>query len=176
MAAISSGNASFDSVLVLCKHSDNSAKFYEYLHPMRNSTVVSLLTYKATPIKPMEDLFDEAERRVSPEATAQLIYAILQAEVEPTFHKINVHAAMTPAEVKSQFEPVFDQAKCLQEAYLRKSQRIKADEPVSVKSRTSSSTTADLQQHTPFVTVIKKSTGQHACHNIFPPCRSFWMR
>lgn len=40
----------------------------------------------------------------------------MSAEVKSTFHKINVHAAMSPSEVKSHLEPIFRQAKDLERA------------------------------------------------------------
>lgn len=55
-------------------------------------------------------LFDKAKNEDSPEATASLLYAIFSTEVDSTFHKINVHAAMTPADVRKLFEPIFRQA------------------------------------------------------------------
>lgn len=71
----------------------------------------------ATHMRSMKKLFDDVEGEDTPEHTAHLLYAILSAQVKTTFHKINVHAAMSPAEVRSQFEPVISQAKNLQEKY-----------------------------------------------------------
>ena len=42
---------------------------------------------------------------------------MLSAQIKPTFYKLNVHAAMTPADIWNHFEPVFAQAKVLQEAF-----------------------------------------------------------
>ena len=129
---MSNGDVSFDSVLLICNHSDAAGKFYSLLNKhvlsMRDNAVVPFLVHKTA--TPMETLFEEAEQEDTPEATAHLILAILQAQVEPTFHKINVHTAMTPTDVKRQFEPVLSQARTLQKR---------------------SSTTAS-----PFVTVMKK--------------------
>ena len=121
VSAMSNGDVSYDSVLLICNHSDAAGKFYFQLNkhvlPMRNNPVVPLLALKtATPTKPMDTLFEEAEQEDTPEATAHLVFAILHAQVKPTFHKINVHAAMTPADVKCQFEPVLSQARALREA------------------------------------------------------------
>lgn len=69
----------------------------------------------------MEALFKRAKDEDSPEAIAHLLYAILSAEVDTTFHKINVHAAMTPADVKQHFEPIFKQASFFLESKKRAS-------------------------------------------------------
>ena len=54
------------------------------------------------------------------QATANLLFGVLTAQLKSTFHKINVHAAMTPADIQNQFEPVFEQAKALKEAFERR--------------------------------------------------------
>ena len=43
----------------------------------------------------------------------------------PTFHKINVHAAMSPRDIQTVFNPAFEQARALQEIYQRKAQKEK---------------------------------------------------
>jgi hypothetical protein len=161
ISEMSSHDVNFDSVLLVCNLCDTQGSFYsqlnECLHPMRNNPVVPFLLHKATP---MEGLFDEAESKGTPEATAQLVHAILQAEVQPTFHKINVHAAMSPTGVLGQLEPVFRQAKDLREACLQRARRKK----VSVKSRPSSgsdNTNTTDSEITPFITV---SIGRICCN------------
>ena len=57
------------------------------------------------------------------QATAKLLHAVLCATIKPTFHKINVHAAMTPAEIEQHFKPAFQQAKELRDAYQRSKER-----------------------------------------------------
>ena len=57
------------------------------------------------------------------QATAKLLNAVLCATIKPTFHKINVHAAMTPAEIEQHFKPAFQQAKELRDAYHRSKER-----------------------------------------------------
>lgn len=54
------------------------------------------------------------------QATAELLHAVLTAQLKSTFHKINVHAAMTPADVQKYFKPVFEQADALKEAFERR--------------------------------------------------------
>ena len=51
------------------------------------------------------------------QTTASLLHGVLSAQLKPTFHKVNVHAAMTPTDILSCFEPVFKQARMLREAY-----------------------------------------------------------
>ena len=54
------------------------------------------------------------------QSTARLLYGVLNAQIKPSFHKLNLHAAMTPADIWSHLEPVFSQAKMLQEAFKNK--------------------------------------------------------
>ncbi len=177
-----SGEVSMESLLLLCNHSDGThgylySQLHEYLRPMRNDPVVPLLTRRtpcgATPAipadqpHPLEQLFEEAEREGTPEAFARLLQAILTAQVQPTFHKINVHAAMTPTEIRQLFEPVFSQAQLLQHTYRRKMERIRSEESMaavnakrresiasrrSILSSASSTSTTDPEEM-PFVTV-----------------------
>ena len=56
------------------------------------------------------------------QATAELLYGVLTAQLKSTFHKINVHAAMTPADIQKYFKPVFEQANALKEAFERRAQ------------------------------------------------------
>ena len=51
------------------------------------------------------------------QSTASLLYGILSAQIKPTFHKVNVHAAMTPADIWNHLKDVFTQAKKLQEVF-----------------------------------------------------------
>ena len=52
--------------------------------------------------------------------TASLLYGVLSARIMPTFHKLNVHAAMTPADILNHLKPVFKQAKMLSKAFQSK--------------------------------------------------------
>lgn len=138
-----SGEVNVDSLMLLCNHSDGThgrlnSQVMTYLRPMRNDPVVPLLTFADADIQSLDELFAEAETEDTPEATARLLQAVLVAQVEPTFHKINVHAAMTPAEVKDLFEPVFSQALLLQEAHKKKLQRMQVEESVAKSLRRSS--------------------------------------
>lgn len=160
-----SGDVSVDALLLLCNLADGThGKLYSqltgYLAPMRSDPVVPLLTFKDPLVCSLEELFAEADIEGGPETMARLLHAILMAQVAPTFHKINVHAAMTPSEIKKLFEPVFRQAKLLQDTYQqRKVQRGKEESlgkrRESTASRSSNISSASLNdpEMTPFVTV-----------------------
>ena len=158
LQSIISGKISTDSLRLLCDQSDSKGKYYTQLKKtllfMKNIPVMHLLAYESEkessssssetegiknfhlpPKKPIEELFTEMKDDTI-KSTVNLLYAILSAQVKSTFHKINVHAAMTPSEVWLHFEPAFNQANELQEKYLQ----MKPD---------SSSTTEDM----PLVTV-----------------------
>ena len=51
------------------------------------------------------------------QATASLLHGVLASEIKSTFHKINVHAALTPDQIWSFLKPAIDQANYLKEAY-----------------------------------------------------------
>lgn len=180
--AMCSGEVSFDSLLQLCNHTDGvHGQLYpqlsRYLTPMRDNPMVPLLTFQAPPLRSLEELFAEMELEQSAEATARLLQAILTAQVAPTFHKINVHAAMTPSEIRKLFEPVFRQAQLLQQTYQHKMHRLKAAQeslrtPDSLSRRRDSATSrrsalgsgsslsGPEPEMTPFVTV----SGCAVCH------------
>ncbi len=52
-----------------------------------------------------------------PQVTATLLLGVMNAQIKPTFHKVNVHAAMTPTEILALLHPVFDQARALKEGH-----------------------------------------------------------
>jgi hypothetical protein len=126
---LSSDDIKIDAVSLLCSKFHGLLK--EYLEPMGDNPMIPLLKYQPisnpgnqmspAPDCSIETLFTKAKEENSPEATACLLYAILSAKVDSTFHKINVHAAMTPAVVKKHFEPIFDQARYFQESKNAKS-------------------------------------------------------
>ena len=140
-----------DSLLLLCNYTDDvHGKLYTqingYLKPMRKYPVVPLLTFKEPQGFTLKELFDEAVRCNTPMATARLLQAVLSAEVESTFHKINVHAALTPDKIKEMLEPVFRQAEHLQDTA-----QSTTDSPSSSLYFTNSPFSATNK--TPFVTV-----------------------
>jgi len=45
---------------------------------------------------------------------------VLFAKIKSTFHKLNVHAAMTPDDVWNHLNPVFSQAKKIQDVFQNK--------------------------------------------------------
>ena len=74
------------------------------------------------------------------QSTASLLYGALFARIKPTFHKLNVHAAMTPDDIWNHLNPVFKQAKKILDVFQNKS---KIAEPPTLK--------------VPFVTVSTKA-------------------
>ena len=177
--------ASEDALLLLCNYIDGShGKLYiqvlKFLCPMRNDPVLPLLTFDDPNFSSLEKLFEMAEEEKTPEMTAQLLHAILKVQVKSSFYKINVHAAMTPAEIKKLFTPVVKQAELLEDKYKQVLERVASTASVtSVHWREStgatirgefisvgsSDTNLDesltvLPNRTPFVTV---SVGRCTC-------------
>ena len=110
-----SGKVTEDSIYLLCKHPVDTqgmlhSKLQSYLCSMRNLTVISLLTFQPPLQSSLDELFEAAETHDNPETITHLLHALFTATVKPTFHKINVHAALTPTEIKALFEPAFLQA------------------------------------------------------------------
>ncbi len=58
------------------------------------------------------------------QATVMLLHAVLCAQIKPTFHKINIHAAMTPSDIQKHFKLVFDQARELSDAFKKSKERL----------------------------------------------------
>ena len=77
---------------------------------MRNDSIIGLLTVTDSLNAQLDELFANAEEDKSPKSTSRLLQAILCAKLNSTFHKINVHAAMTPIEVRNELEPALTQA------------------------------------------------------------------
>lgn len=165
--AMYSSDVSMDSLLLLCNYADGTSgklysQLYDYLAPLKKDPVLPLLSFKEPVTHSLKELFEEAEGEKGPEATARLIQAILLAQVESPFHKFNVHAAMTPLEIKKLFEPVFSQAKNLHNIYQQKVPHLREATMSSWAEFTASqckagasltfSATTDLDM-TPFVTV-----------------------
>ena len=74
------------------------------------------------------------------------------AQIKPTFHKINVHAAMTPEDIKTLLKPAFDQAKKTSDFYQRCKYRVVGKrEPVDPSA-------AQVAGHSP---VMKKENFLH---------------
>ena len=157
IAHVSSGEFTMESLLLLCNQTDGAhgmlySQINTYLAPMKKYPVVSLLTLKEPCKLSLEELFTNAEQEKSPEATAHLLQAVFSAQLESTFHKINVHAALSPAEIKTLFDPIFKQAKNLQETYRKSLQHVADANETSEPTFTSSFSSANPNR-TPFVTV-----------------------
>ena len=172
--------ATEDALLLLCSYIDGHGKLYSqvlrFLCPMKNDPVLPLLTFDDPNISSLDKLFEKAEEEKTPEITAQLLHAILKAQVKSSFYKINVHAAMTPEEIKKLFAPVVKQADLLQDTYTQVLERVASAASVTSLHRRESTgatirggyvsdTSLDesltvLPNRTPFVTV---SVGRCAC-------------
>ena len=126
---LGSGNVNLESLCVLCNHYNVTEgifylKLKKCLSILRNDPILPLLASRNSQKLSLEELFDKANQDETPESIAQLLYAVTHAELESTFHKINVHAAMTPSEISRLLEPAFNQAKRLQIAHrLREEKR-----------------------------------------------------
>ena len=122
----SNEEVSMDSLITLCNYSDDNGKFYSQLKErLSQMKVHPLLMLNSKSAKSLEELFHDAEISDSPQATAAFLHALLNSEVQDTFYKINVHAAMTPSEVEHQLKPAFSQAKVLKEKHDQ--QRVEAN-------------------------------------------------
>ena len=113
------GDMSMETILELCssakgKNSNLCCHINAYLASIKNEPIVPTLTLAEPNTCSLDELFLKIKSNNTTKATAQLLQAILQAEVAPTFYKINVHAALTPTEIKKQFHPVFDKARLLE--------------------------------------------------------------
>lgn len=107
-----------EALLHLCSYPEDSTdqlyiEILKYLKPLRNDPVIPLLSFEVPEIKSFDDLFKLSEKQNCPKTTALLLNAVLKAKVKSSFHKINVHAAMTPADVKRNFAPILEQANLL---------------------------------------------------------------
>ena len=75
---------------------------------------------------------------------------MLNAEIVPTFYKINVHAAMTPEDIEKELKPVFLRAHELEESFHRTEKRFKEKNTVYLHDFTDGKA---ISSKTPFVTV-----------------------
>lgn len=152
----------------LCSLLDSSHSWYselkKCLSPIRDNPIRSMLMFDKKPLMAsLDELFAKAEKENTPETTAHLLQALLVAKVDSTFYKINVHAAMTPAEIKNHLVPVFNQAEILQKFHEEKLERVREESTTNresstsqhsvLNSTTSFSTATKPDEEIPFVTV-----------------------
>ena len=136
----SNEEVSMDSLITLCNYSDDNGKFYSQLKErLSQMKVHPLLMLNSKSAKSLEELFHDAEISDSPQATAAFLHALLNSEVQDTFYKINVHAAMTPSEVEDQLKPAFSHAKVLKEKHDQQRVKLEAN-----RMNTSSENTSRL--------------------------------
>ena len=83
----------------------------QLLRRRKEKSIIPLLTFEVNLVDSFDKLFEQADRDRSPEATACLLHALLVAQVKTVFHKINVHAALTPVDIKKLLEPIFEEAR-----------------------------------------------------------------
>ena len=124
----SATNSAEKSILGLCQYLGGSAtpfnaNILEYLCLMRNDSIIGLLKLPDNQSASLDELFDTAASEKTPKATSCLFHAILTAFVSSSFHKVNVHAAMTPADVRKQMKPVLNQANKMLQIYEQMLQR-----------------------------------------------------
>ncbi len=104
-------------VLQHCKYiHDNCINVFVMLHNQllkrrEEKSIIPLLTFEESLTDSFDKLFEQVDRDRSPEATACLFHAVCVAEVKTIFHKINVHAALTPVDIKKLLEPIFEEAR-----------------------------------------------------------------
>lgn len=117
LKAVYPDEVNLQSLLLLCNYNSGYLCdiINECLSTLRKNPILSLLVYKTPPCCTFEKLFSDAEK--GPEHIANLLEAILLAEVDSTFHKINIHAALTPGDLETLLNPVVEQAQLLQKAF-----------------------------------------------------------
>ena len=104
-----------DALLPLCSDEILCELINDHLHhKMRYNPLVPLLVYNGNEMGYVKTLFDETANNYTPKATSRLLHAVLLAEMKPVFYKINIHAALTPSQVKDLFNPAIEQAKILE--------------------------------------------------------------
>jgi hypothetical protein len=106
-----SNEVSLESLVLLCSQDALYNKIKKNLCDLKTNPLMPLLVFKpTTELGRMEQLFESVQRENTPKSLANLLHALLLAEVAPMFHKICIHAAMTPSEVQNYLNPVFQQA------------------------------------------------------------------
>ena len=131
---LSSGEVCRNTLQELCSQSKFSKELKNFLGKIRNHVAVPFLVRND-----LEELFDQVEKENTPETTSHLLYAILRAEIQPSFYKINIHAAMTPSDTKSKLDPIFKRANDMLKMYKARLVRIprNTEEAPMVTVRTS---------------------------------------
>ncbi len=83
------------------------------LSEFQNDSILPHLTIKSKETKSLKQIYIQSLKSPRVNTTAELLHAIMHAEVESCFHKINVHAALTPSDIKCILDPIIQQAKTL---------------------------------------------------------------
>ncbi len=112
-----SGEVTKESLLQHCKYiHDSCINVFamlqnQLLKRRREKSIIPLLTFEETLADSFDKLFEQADKDKSPEATACLLHTLLVAQVRTVFHKINIHAALTPVNIKKLLKPIFEEAR-----------------------------------------------------------------
>ena len=117
LKAVYPDEVNLQSLLLLCNYDSGQLcnMINMCLSSLRKKPILSLLVYPNSNCCTFEKLFSDVEK--GPEQTAYLVQAILLAEIDTTFYKINIHAALTPDDLKTLMNPVVRQAQLLQESF-----------------------------------------------------------
>ena len=118
--AICTGKVAKEALVDHCKNiHDTHANVFKMLQKClfgirEKLFIIPLLTFDENLTDSFDQLFEQAEKdKSSPDATACLLHAVFVAEVKTVFYKINVHAALTPVDIKKLLEPIFKEARRL---------------------------------------------------------------
>ncbi len=144
-----------DHVVCLCNYiveaPDNfHNNILTYLLSLRNAWFISMLTIQDSCSVPLHQLFDIASKEKNSQHTSTLLSALLYATITSTFHKINVHGAMTQTEITNELKPALVQARKMLDVY---SSMIRQDFNVESNNLAESATHASIKISKPYVTV-----------------------
>ena len=119
LQAVYPGDVKMDALMRLCNYNNGSlcSTINKCLCSLKLSEnpLFSMITSSKYHGCSFKELIADIEKGL--EHTAFLLEAILLAEVGSTFHKINIHAALTPVDIITLLEPAIKQAQLLQETF-----------------------------------------------------------
>lgn len=92
------------------------------------------------------------------QASAKLFHIVLSAKLKPTFYKINVHAAMTPADIEQELAPVICHAKQIKEAYMKRTNSHVVENYLNSSNRRRTPIDEDEMQQ---ATIVPQHTDPH---------------
>ncbi len=155
----SENSFSIENCNILC--SNYHKDILKMLSVFQNDSILPHLTIKSKETKSLKQVYIQTLESPCVNTTAELLHAVMHAEVESCFHKINVHAALKPSDIKSILDPIIEQAITLLKFH--KHNQIPDDNSTTSnvgrrrsKKYNSEQLTAkkhDQVRHTPYVTV-----------------------